>query len=77
VQPTARPMQLVLTDPAYTERLASFLTSLGQRTIVSGPERLELDHARDESEGESARVELEIYLRVWHVLYPEAEVALS
>jgi len=65
-------MQLILRDPAYTERLASFLSSLGKRPIVSGPQALELDEG-----GAEERAELEIYLRVWRVLYPEAEVELA
>ena len=66
-------MQLLLRDPVYTERLASFLRSLGQRPIVSGPLTLELDPV--ERTGPD-RTELEIYLRVWRVLYPDAEVEL-
>jgi hypothetical protein len=60
-------MQLRLSDPSYTERLANFLRSLGQAAIVAGPTQLEvaIDSARDE---------LAIYLRVWQVLYPDAEV---
>jgi hypothetical protein len=61
-------MQLLLHDPAYTDRLAAFLRSVGQRPIVSGPLAL------DVAEAESA--ELEVYLRVWRVLYPDAEVRL-
>ncbi len=68
-------IDLRLTDPAYTERLASFLTSLGQRAIVSGPATVEL--FEPESEGETARIEVEIYLRVWNVLYPEAGVVVA
>lgn len=67
-------MQLLLRDPVYTERLASFLRSLGQRPIVSGPHRLELDPV---SPAGPDRAELEIYLRVWRVLYPDAEVELA
>jgi hypothetical protein len=66
-------MQLLLRDPDYTERLASFLRSLGQRPIVSGPDHVELDPP----ESETDRAELEIYLRVWRVLYPDAEVELA
>ena len=66
-------MQLLLRDPVYTERLASFLRSLGQRPIVDGPLTLELDV--NEGDGPD-RAELEIYLRVWRVLYPDAEVEL-
>jgi hypothetical protein len=66
-------MRLQLSDPAYTDRLASFLRSLGQQPLVTGPDHLELDPA----EREEARVELEIYLRVWRVLYPDAKVEVS
>jgi len=66
-------MQLTLRDPAYTDRLASFLRSLGQRPVVSGPDHVELDGAGDETD----RAELEIYLRVWRVLYPDAEIDLG
>ena len=66
-------MQLLVRDPAYTERLASFLRSLGQDPIVSGPRNVELEPAADETD----RAELEIYLRVWRVLYPDAEVELA
>jgi len=68
-------IDLRLTDPAYTERLASFLTSLGQRAIVSGPATVEL--FEPESDDETARLEVEIYLRVWNVLYPEAGVVVA
>ena len=67
------PMQLRLNDPDYTDRLANFLRSLGQTAIVAGPGQLELDiHPTN-----SSRMELRIYLRVWNVLYPEAEVQLD
>jgi hypothetical protein len=66
-------MQLLLRDPVYTERLASFLKSLGQRPIVSGPHQLELEPIGQSS---PERAELEIYLRVWRVLYPDAEVEI-
>jgi len=66
-------MQLVLRDPLYTERLASFLRSVGQRPIVRAPDHVELDGAPDES----SQLELEIYLRVWRVLYPDAEVDIA
>jgi hypothetical protein len=65
-------MQLLVRDPAYTQRLASFLSSLGQNPVVCGPDHVELDHGVDEGE----RLEMEIYLGVWRVLYPEAEVDL-
>lgn len=63
-------MQLLVRDPAYTDRLASYLRSLGQHPIVSGPRLLDLDPGPDVAE-------LEIYLRVWRVLYPDAEVELA
>jgi hypothetical protein len=66
-------MQLRLTDPSYTDRLAHFLRSLGQTAIVAGPGQLEVDLPPTSD----ARVELTIYLRVWKVLYPDAEVQLE
>src|SRR5947208_3565591 len=35
-------MQISLRDPAYTDRLAAFLRSLGQTVVVNGPNRVEL-----------------------------------
>jgi hypothetical protein len=61
-------MQLRLSDPSYTDRLAHFLRSLGQTVLDSGPTRLDVD---------TPSSELEIYLRVWTVLYPDAEVQLG
>ena len=61
-------MQLRLSDPSYTDRLAHFLRSLGQTVLADGPTLLEV---------ETPRSELEIYLRVWRVLYPDAEVQLG
>jgi fructoselysine-6-P-deglycase FrlB-like protein len=61
-------MQLRLSDPSYTDRLAHFLRSLGQTTIVAGPTQLEVD---------TPSKELLIYLRVWAVLYPDAEVQVG
>ena len=66
-------MHLSLSDPAYTDRLASFLRSLGQRPLVTGPDSLELEPEDDDE----SRVELEIYLRVWRVLYPDASVEVE
>jgi hypothetical protein len=63
-------MQLRLSDPSYTDRLATFLRSLGQTVYVAGPAQLEVDLP----DTTSARVELSIYLRVWTVLYPDAAV---
>ena len=61
-------MLLRLSDPSYTDRLAHFLRSLGQTTIVAGPSQLEVD---------TPETELRIYLRVWVVLYPDAEVQVG
>ncbi len=66
-------MQLRLNDPGYTDRLANFLRSLGQAAIVAGPAQLELDLPATSA----AREELEIYLRVWRVLYPDTEVQVE
>ena len=60
-------------DPSYTDRLANFLRSLGQAAIVAGPGQLEVDL----SPTGPTPAELEIYLRVWRVLYPDAEVQLD
>jgi hypothetical protein len=73
--PTCGTMQLRLGDPIYTERLASFLESLGQATIVSGPNEIELLVPDSGKAGEMARREVAIYLRVWSVLYPDADVS--
>ena len=66
-------MQLCLSDPGYTDRLATFLTSLGQTVLVIAPGVLDVDLPPDPS----ARNELEIYLRVWKVLYPDASVHME
>jgi hypothetical protein len=66
-------MQLRLNDPGYTDRLANFLRSLGQTVMVAGPGLLEVDVPA----GASVREELEIYLRVWRVLYPDTEVQVE
>ena len=62
-------MQLVLHDSAYTDRLAAFLRSVGQRPVVAGPQSVEV--------GETEPAEIEVYLRVWRVLYPDATVSLQ
>jgi fructoselysine-6-P-deglycase FrlB-like protein len=62
-------MQLRLSDPSYTDRLATFLRSLGQAVLVAAPNQLEVD-----APSSTATSEIEIYLRVWKVLYPDAEV---
>jgi hypothetical protein len=61
-------MQLRLSDPSYTDRLAHFLRSLGQTVLAGGPDQLEVDTPENE---------LRIYLRVWGVLYPDAEVQVG
>jgi hypothetical protein len=66
-------MQLRLSDPSYTDRLANFLRSLGQTVMVAGPGRLEVEL----TPLPDAAAELGIYLRVWKVLYPDAEVQVE
>jgi hypothetical protein len=66
-------MDLRISDPEYTERLASFLLSLGQKAAVAGPDTVELIP----EERASAQVEMAIYLRVWNVLYPDAHVSVE
>jgi hypothetical protein len=66
-------MQLFLRDPSYTDRLAAFLTSVGQRAVVGAPDRVDLADSADASH----HLELELYLRVWRVLYPDADVELA
>jgi hypothetical protein len=66
-------MQLRLSDPSYTDRLANFLRSLGQTAIVAGPGQLEVDLPPTPG----AAAELGIYLRVWEVLYPDTEVQVE
>jgi hypothetical protein len=66
-------MQLFLHDPSYTDRLAAFLTSVGRRAVVGAPDRIDLDETPEDSQ----HLELELYLRVWSVLYPDAHVELA
>lgn len=66
-------MQLFLRDPTYTDRLAAFLTSVGRSAVVGAPDRVDLEVSTEDPHG----LELELYLRVWHVLYPEADVELA
>jgi hypothetical protein len=66
-------MQLFLRDPNYTERLAAFLTSVGRRAVVTAPDRVDLADTAEDALG----LELEMYLRVWSVLYPDADVELA
>lgn len=63
-------MHLRLSEPAYTDRLATFLTSLGQTVSIAAPGTLDIDL----SPTSSALAELRIYLRVWTVLYPDTDV---
>lgn len=63
-------MQLSLSDPSYTERLVSFFASLGRALRKSEHGRLVLDD-------ELADLELAMYLRVWHVLHPDAVVIVE
>jgi len=66
-------MQLFLHDPSYTDLLAAFLTSVGRRAVVGAPDRIDLDETQEDSQ----HLELELYLRVWSVLYPDADVELA
>ena len=66
-------MQLLLRDPTYTDRLAAYLTSVGRQAIVSAPDRVDLDESSDEAR----QLELEMYLRIWRVLHPDADVLLG
>ena len=66
-------MQLFLRDPLYTDRLAAFLTSVGRRAVVGAADRVDLEENPDDAQN----LELELYLRVWSVLYPDADVELA
>jgi hypothetical protein len=66
-------MQLLVHDSTYTDRLAAFLTSVGRPVVVAGPNRIEVPDSADAG----GDVELELYLRVWRVLYPDADVDLA
>ena len=61
-------MRLLLHEPDFTDQLAAFLRSVGQRPIVSGPGQIDIDAEADE---------LDAYLRVWQVIHPDAEVELN
>jgi hypothetical protein len=63
-------MRLRLSDPAYAERLAAFLRSVGVGTTPGVGDALELEPDVDEDE-------LAIYLRVWAVLNPEGAAVLE
>jgi len=66
-------MRLHLSDPTYSDRLATFLQSVGQTATLRAPGQLDVDLAADDS----SRNELEIYLRVWGALYPDASVHVA
>jgi len=66
-------MQLYVRDPSYTDRLAAFLTSVGRRAVVSASDRVDVDDPAEDT----PHLELELYLRVWSVLYPDADVELA
>jgi hypothetical protein len=66
-------MQVFVPDPLYTDRLAAFLTSVGRRAVVGAPDRVDVDETPEDTE----HLELELYLRVWSVLYPDAGVELA
>jgi hypothetical protein len=66
-------MQLFLRDPRYTDRLAAFLTSVGRRAVVGAPDRVDIDETTEDAQ----HLELELDLRVWSVLYPDADVELA
>jgi hypothetical protein len=66
-------MQLFLRDPCYTERLAAFLTSVGRHAVVAAPDRVDVDEHEDDLQ----HLEVEMYLRVWAVLHPDADVELA
>lgn len=66
-------MQLFLRDPSYTERLAAFMTSVGRPAVVTAPDRVDVGEHDDDLQ----HLELEMYLRVWAVIHPEADVELA
>ena len=66
-------MQLFLRDPSYADRLAAFLTSVGRHAVVTAPDRVDVDEHDDDLQ----RLEVEMYLRVWAVSHPDADVELA
>lgn len=66
-------MQLFVRDPNYTDRLAAFLTSVGRHAVVAAPDRVDIDEHEDDLQ----RLEIEMYLRVWAVIHPGADVELA
>ncbi len=61
-------MRLLLRDATDTERLAAFLRSVGQQPVVVASDTLDVD---------VDPAELDVYLRVWQVLHPDAEVTVQ
>jgi hypothetical protein len=59
--------------PRTPTGLAAFLTSVGRRAVVGAPDRVDIDETADDTQ----HLELELYLRVWSVLYPDADVQLA
>jgi hypothetical protein len=63
-------IRLRLSDPAYADRLAAFLRSVGVTATPADDGRLVLGPDVDQDE-------LGIYLRVWGVLNPEGAAELE
>jgi hypothetical protein len=63
-------IKLRLSDPAYAERLAAFLRSVGVSASPADDGHVSIDPEVDQDE-------LAIYLRVWGVLNPEAAAELE
>jgi hypothetical protein len=61
-------LHLSVHDPAYTDRLAAFLRSVGLEPRLDGSQQIEVD---------AEQSELEVYLRVWRVMNPDAAVDVS
>jgi hypothetical protein len=61
-------MRLLLRDAAHTDSLTAFLLSVGQRPVVVASHELEVD---------VDPAELDVYLRVWQVLHPDADVTVQ
>lgn len=61
---------LNISDPVYSERLADFLASLGKSVRLAEPGEVVVEEALDD-------FELTLYLRVWHVLYPDTLVTVG
>src|SRR5687767_5412043 len=70
-------MNIRIAEPVYTDRLASFLESLGQTAITCGPGHIDLIIPDTDPERMIALNEVRIFLRVWGVLYPDAEIGAT